>query len=66
MMGLPAILSSPRQPISTGEESHDKHSFVEGALVSDVDRDDTLKLISHKDPIRISEDVLLGAMSMQW
>ncbi len=35
------------------------------ALVSDVDRNDALKLISHKNPIRISEDVLLGAMSMQ-
>lgn len=35
------------------------------ALVSDIDREDALKLISHKDPIRISEDVLLGAMSMQ-
>lgn len=35
------------------------------ALVSDVDRDDALKLISHKEPIRITEDVLLGAMSMQ-
>lgn len=35
------------------------------ALMSDVDRNDALKLISHKDPIRITEDVLLGAMSMQ-
>ena len=35
------------------------------ALVSDVDRNDALKLISHKNPIRISEDVLLDAMSMQ-
>ena len=34
-------------------------------LVSDIDREDALKLISHKDPIRITEDVLLGAMSMQ-
>ena len=35
------------------------------ALVSDVEREDALKLISHKDAIRITEDVLLGAMSMQ-
>ena len=35
------------------------------AIVSDVDRNDALKLINHKEPIRITEDVLLGAMSMQ-
>ena len=35
------------------------------ALVSDIDREDALKLITHKDVIRITEDVLLGAMSMQ-
>lgn len=34
-------------------------------LVNDVSREDTLKLIKHKDPIHITEDVLLGAMSMQ-
>lgn len=35
------------------------------ALVNDVDRNDALKLINHTEPIRITEDVLLGAMSMQ-
>lgn len=35
------------------------------AIVSDVDRNDALKLINHTEPIRITEDVLLGAMSMQ-
>ena len=34
------------------------------ALVNDVSREDALKLIKHNDPIRITEDVLLGAMSM--
>ena len=33
-------------------------------LTNAVNRDDALKLISHKDPIHITEDVLLGAMSM--
>ena len=35
------------------------------ALVSDVDRENALKLVNHSKPIRITEDVLLGAMSMQ-
>lgn len=34
-------------------------------LVSDIDRKDALKQITHEDAIRITEDVLLGAMSMQ-
>ena len=35
------------------------------ALVSDVDRENALKLVNHSEPIRITEDVLLGAMSIQ-
>lgn len=35
------------------------------AVILQVNSRVTLKLITHKDEIRITEDVLLGAMSMQ-
>ena len=35
------------------------------ALVNDIQRSEALKLIKHKDPIHISQDILMGAMSMQ-
>ena len=35
------------------------------ALVNDIDRSEALKLIKHKEAIHISQDILMGAMSMQ-
>ena len=35
------------------------------ALVDGIERSEALKLIKHKEPIHISQDILMGAMSMQ-